>query len=112
MAAARRRSTDTAQRRGLTCEVDDIWDQPPVQMAPELVQTVRDSIAATGHRAADIIAGAGHDSQVIGRRFPAAMIFVVTGNGGRSHCPDEFASAEDCTAGVEVLAEALRRLAY
>jgi allantoate deiminase len=112
MAAARQRVQDCARARDLACQIDDLMDQPPVQMAPDLVQTVRDAIVATGHRPVDIVAGAGHDSQIIGRRFPAAMIFVVTGNGGRSHCPDEYASPEDCLAGVEVLAETLRRLAY
>jgi allantoate deiminase len=112
MESARQRAHDAARTRGLECTVEEIWNQPPVQMAPELVQTIRDSIAARGYTPVDIVAGAGHDSQLLGRRFPTAMIFTITGNGGRSHCPDEYASPEDCRAGVEVLAEALRRLAY
>jgi allantoate deiminase len=112
MESARQRAHDAARTRGLECRVDELWNQPPVQMAPALVETVRQSIAALGYRPVDIVAGAGHDSQLLGRRFPTAMIFTITGNGGRSHCPDEYASPEDCQAGVEVLAEALRRLAY
>ncbi|HEY3083688.1 MAG TPA: Zn-dependent hydrolase [Chloroflexota bacterium] len=112
MEAAGQRAHDCARARGLEATVDEIWDQPPVQMAPDLVATVRRAIEARGYRPVDIVAGAGHDSQVLGRKFPAAMIFVITGNGGRSHCPDEYASPEDCQAGVEVLAESLRQLAY
>jgi len=112
MESARARAQECGRARGLEVAVDEIWDQPPVEMAADLVATVRRSIEARGYRPVDIVAGAGHDSQVLGRKFPAAMIFVVTGNGGRSHCPDEYAAPEDCRAGVEVLAEALRQLAY
>jgi len=110
--AARQRCQDGARTRDLECAVEQQWNQLPVQMAPELVQTVRDAIAARGYRPVDIVAGAGHDSQLLGRKFPTAMIFTITGNGGRSHCPDEYASPEDCQAGVEVLADSLRKLAY
>ncbi|HEV8635300.1 MAG TPA: Zn-dependent hydrolase [Chloroflexota bacterium] len=112
MEAARQRALDCARSRALECQAEEIWDQPPVAMALELVAAVRAAVEARGYRAVDIVAGAGHDSQVIGRKFPAAMIFTITGNGGRSHCPDEYASPQDCQAGVEVLAETLRRLAY
>jgi allantoate deiminase len=39
------------------------------------------------------------------------MIFVRSKD-GRSHTPAEFTSVEDATAGIEVLAAALYRLAY
>jgi allantoate deiminase len=111
MDAARRICRDVADRRALEPRLDETWVQPPVQMAPELVGQVRAAIARCGYQPIDIVAGAGHDAQVLGRRFPAAMIFVVS-QGGRSHCPDEYTTPEDCLAGVEVLAETLRALAY
>jgi allantoate deiminase len=112
MESARQRAHEAARARDLECTVEEIWDQPPVAMAPELVDRVRAAIAGRGYQPVDIVAGAGHDSQLLGRRFPTAMIFTITGNGGRSHCPDEYASPEDCQAGVEVLADTLRALAY
>jgi allantoate deiminase len=39
------------------------------------------------------------------------MLFVRSA-GGRSHTPEEFTSPEDAARGIEVLAEAIRRLAY
>ncbi len=111
MAAARLRCIATATARQLVVEVEEIWVQPPVQMAPEIVDRVRASIEAIGFQAVDIIAGAGHDAQIIGRTFPTAMIFVIS-KGGRSHCPDEFTTVEDCAAGVAVLADTIRGLAY
>jgi allantoate deiminase len=112
MESAGQRAHEAARARDLECTVEEIWDQPPVAMAPELVERVRAAIAGRGYRPVEIVAGAGHDSQLLGRRFPTAMVFTITGNGGRSHCPDEYASPEDCQAGVEVLADALRGLAY
>jgi allantoate deiminase len=111
LTAAMSRCHEAAHARGLDCEVEEMWCQPPAHMAPDLVERVRAAATGRGYRAVDIVSGAGHDSQIIARRFPTAMLFVVTAH-GRSHCPDEHASAEDCTAGVEVLADVLRDLAY
>jgi allantoate deiminase len=102
---------EVAARRNLECQAEEMWTQPPVAMAPQLVGQVRTAIERCGHRPVEIVAGAGHDAQVLGRKWPAAMIFVVS-QGGRSHCPDEYTTPEDCAAGVQVLAETLRSLAY
>jgi allantoate deiminase len=55
--------------------------------------------------------GAGHDSQMWAPHVPTAMIFVPSVE-GRSHCPEEYTSAEDCAVGASVLASTLRELAY
>jgi allantoate deiminase len=55
--------------------------------------------------------GAGHDAQQMARVARIAMLFVRSKD-GRSHTPAEFTSVADATAGITVLAEALRRLAY
>jgi allantoate deiminase len=39
------------------------------------------------------------------------MIFVPSVD-GRSRCPEEFTSAQDCAVGANVLARILRELAY
>ena len=41
--------------------------------------------------------------------IPAAMIFVRSA-GGRSHCPEEFSTAQDLAAGVRKLAPTLQRI--
>src|SRR5215212_1182349 len=54
--------------------------------------------------------GAGHDAGILANaQIPAAMIFVRNPT-GISHSPAEFAERDDCTAGVEALAEVLRAL--
>jgi allantoate deiminase len=42
---------------------------------------------------------------------PAGMLFVRSLNGGASHSPDELSSPEDVARGVDVLVEALGRIA-
>jgi len=53
--------------------------------------------------------GAGHDAGVLSSRLPTAMIFVRNPT-GVSHSPEEFATLEDCLAGVDALERALREL--
>jgi N-carbamoyl-L-amino-acid hydrolase len=53
--------------------------------------------------------GAGHDAGVLSAHVPTAMLFVRNPT-GISHSPAEYASPEDCTAGVEALATVLRDL--
>ena len=52
--------------------------------------------------------GAGHDAMVIGRRVPAAMIFIPS-RGGISHSPEEYSSPAEIELGMRVLAETLRQ---
>jgi N-carbamoyl-L-amino-acid hydrolase len=53
---------------------------------------------------------AGHDAGILAAAgVPTAMLFVRNPT-GVSHSPDEFASAEDCLAGVEALASVLEDL--
>ena len=54
--------------------------------------------------------GAGHDAAALSALCPVAMLFVRC-RAGLSHHPDEFASAEDIAAALEVLRRFLDRLA-
>ena len=55
--------------------------------------------------------GAVHDTQQMAAVAKVAMVFIQSRD-GRSHTPEEYSSPEHLAAGVEVLTEALRRLAY
>jgi allantoate deiminase len=60
----------------------------------------------------ELASGAGHDAGVLARAgVDAAMLFVRAGNGGVSHSPDEACTDDDIALGVDVLADALERLA-
>jgi hydantoinase/carbamoylase family amidase len=54
--------------------------------------------------------GAGHDAGILSAHLPTAMLFVRNPT-GVSHAPEEYASPEDCLAGVAALADVLEELA-
>lgn len=55
--------------------------------------------------------GAGHDAGILANAgIPTAMLFVRNPT-GVSHAPDEFATPEDCLAGVSALTRVLKELA-
>ena len=64
--------------------------------------------AAEGATSRRMPSGAGHDAMVIGRRVPAAMIFIPS-RGGISHSPEEYSSPAEIELGMRVLAETLRQ---
>ena len=62
--------------------------------------------------APELVSGAGHDAMILAAAgVPSAMLFVRSLNGGVSHHPDELSSDEDIDAAVDVLTNALSRLA-
>ncbi|WP_258564408.1 allantoate amidohydrolase [Streptomyces himalayensis] len=54
--------------------------------------------------------GAGHDAGILSGSIPTAMLFVRNPT-GVSHSPAEYASEDDCLAGVTALADVLEGLA-
>jgi N-carbamoyl-L-amino-acid hydrolase len=54
--------------------------------------------------------GAGHDAGILSGSVPTAMLFVRNPT-GVSHSPAEFATEDDCLAGVRALADVLEGLA-
>jgi acetylornithine deacetylase/succinyl-diaminopimelate desuccinylase-like protein len=71
-----------------------------------------DAIAARRLPAVELPSGAGHDAGILAAAgVDAAMLFVRSLNGGVSHSPDELSSPEDVALAVDVLADALARLA-
>jgi allantoate deiminase len=58
-----------------------------------------------------ISSGAGHDSQLMAKHIPSAMIFVPSVD-GRSHSAMEYTLDRACAIGAHVLATSLYALAY
>ncbi|MCC6912991.1 MAG: Zn-dependent hydrolase [Rhodospirillaceae bacterium] len=95
-----------AKDLGLTLEIKEIWVNPPVKFAPELVKSVQTAVDKLGYSNRRIISGAGHDSVNISKVAPTAMIFVPCKD-GISHNEIEDAKKEDIAAGCDVLLHAL-----
>jgi hydantoinase/carbamoylase family amidase len=84
----------------------------PVELAPELRTLLRQVVEGRGLPVVELHSGAGHDAGVLAAAgVPSAMLFVRSLAGGASHSPAEESSSEDVALCIDVLAEALRRLA-
>lgn len=102
---------EVAARRDLGLAWHHSIDIAPLICDPGLVGLIEEAARDQGIPALTMTSGAVHDTQRMATQARVAMIFVRSKD-GRSHTPDEFSSIADCTAGIEVLAAALHKLAY
>ncbi|MBV9355833.1 MAG: Zn-dependent hydrolase [Chloroflexi bacterium] len=108
---ARALCSQIAERRGLEVRFEVLQDVPPMDMDVGLrqrLQAAADRLGVTHHA---MVSGAGHDSQVMARRVPTAMLFVPSVE-GRSHSAAEYTSPEDAARGASVLTATLYEMAY
>ncbi|HEU0245806.1 MAG TPA: Zn-dependent hydrolase [Gaiellaceae bacterium] len=91
---------------------DPSYRVEPVALGAGARATLRLALEERGFEGVELASGAGHDAGILAAAgVDAGMLFVRSLNGGVSHSPDELSSAEDVELGVEVLTDALRRLA-
>jgi acetylornithine deacetylase/succinyl-diaminopimelate desuccinylase-like protein len=84
----------------------------PVAMSERVRAALRDAAAARGVAAPELPSGAGHDAGILAAAgVESGMLFVRSLAGGVSHSPHEHSDADDLALAVDVLAEALARLA-
>ncbi|MGF9761698.1 Zn-dependent hydrolase [Microvirga sp. 0TCS3.31] len=95
-----------AQEIGLEPEVNKVWDSPAVRFDPDCIAAVRTGIEKVGLPAREMVSGAGHDAAYIARVAPTTMIFVPCA-GGLSHNEAESTTFEECSAGAQVLLNAV-----
>ena len=89
-------------------ELDEkrIWISPAVRFDARLIDCVRHGAEKSGFSAREIASGAGHDAAYIARVAPTTMIFVPC-LGGLSHNEAESTTFEECSAGSQVLLNAV-----
>jgi len=81
-----------------------------ISPATEFDEVLRDRLVTALGGPPVLPTGAGHDAGVLSAVAPSAMLFVRNPT-GVSHSPAEFATDEDCVAGVIALADGLEALA-
>ena len=91
---------------GLDHDVKKVWDSPAVRFDPDCIAAVRAGIEKVGLPAREMVSGAGHDAAYIARVAPTTMIFVPCA-GGLSHNEAESTTFEECSAGAQVLLNAV-----
>lgn len=106
-----RMARETASRADLQVDWHEILTVEPVPCCPLLKEVLGEAARSLGLKFLEIPSGAGHDALMIAKIAPIGMIFVPSRQ-GRSHCPEEYSSSCQCVAGIAVLAESIRRLAY
>ncbi len=84
----------------------------PTPLGGATADALRAVFEVRGLPLVELASGAGHDAGVMGRAgVPSTMLFVRAQNGGVSHSPDEHTTPEDVALAVDVLTDALDRLA-
>jgi acetylornithine deacetylase/succinyl-diaminopimelate desuccinylase-like protein len=108
------RAPDASRLDSLVAAIDFVpsYRVEPVELGAGARTALRESIAARGIEVVELASGAGHDAGILAAAgVDAGMLFVRSLNGGVSHSPDELSSPEDVELAVEVLTDALRRVA-
>ncbi|MBD0407640.1 allantoate amidohydrolase [Bacillus siamensis] len=99
------------RQKGIHAVIDEYMRIEPVSMDKRLKDAAFETAAENGISCEEMVSGAGHDAQMIGRRHPACMLFVPS-RSGISHSPKEYTSARQLEIGVRVLTDLLYKLAY
>jgi len=98
-----------ANRGPVKIEVETTARLAPTALAPNLGAAIAAAAIARGEQPVSLPSGAGHDSMVVARYMPAAMMFIPS-IGGISHDVTENTADVDIVFGCEVLADAVSQL--
>lgn len=101
---------EVCARRGCTFVSKKELHDPPTLVPQKMIEMLTRKANELGIPNQLIYSGAGHDSVVINKIAPVAMLFVPS-KGGRSHCPEEWTNYEDIQKGTEVLLSGVLELA-
>ena len=117
-AAAERLISRVAADFGVQAEINLLSSGTPLEsLDPHIQEVMSRSASELKISAQRMPSGAGHDAGILGgqkqsdgKQVPVGMLFIPCRE-GRSHCPEEFASAEAIAKGASVLAQGLFKLA-
>jgi ureidoglycolate amidohydrolase len=107
---AEKAAADVAARRSLRVKIEKLNADPPATMAANIVDAAQAACNQLSIAKQRMVSRAYHDSLYMARICPTGMIFIPCRD-GVSHRPDEYASPEAITKGVQVLALTLAKLA-
>ena len=104
----RQAAQGTARTDGVSIEEEMMTSDTPVALDPDLAAQSEEICREQGKSFLHMNSGAGHDAMHMPAICPTTMLFIPC-KGGISHNPEEFANNDDICAGIEVLAEILKR---
>lgn len=97
------------KKRDLKIEIQTINDDVATLSDTKILETLNEVCKEHSIDSHQMISGAYHDSMMVGKFAPMAMIFVPSKD-GISHSPDEWTEYEDIAKGTNVLANTLLKL--
>lgn len=100
---------EIAARRRLDATIEWRHLEEPVPIPVEMQEIIAESATDLRMRAMHLPSRASHDAARLAPVAPVGMVFIPCKD-GRSHCPEEWADADDIAAGAEVLGRALLQL--
>ncbi len=103
-------AADLAKQDGVTIDIRLMVHVPSEKFDLRVVETIEQSAQELSYSFRRMISGAGHDAQIMARKYPTGMIFVPS-RGGISHSPAEYSSPKDMEAGANVLLQTVLKLA-
>jgi hydantoinase/carbamoylase family amidase len=98
-----------AEARGQRADLRERNRVASTPMDPHVVEALERAAQMSGAPWRRMPSGAAHDTQMVARRVPSAMLFVPCRD-GISHSPDESADPADAALGVRVMLAAAREL--
>jgi len=97
------------KKREVIIEMKQINDDVPTHSDDKIVKILEEACNEKNIYYHKMVSGAFHDSMMVGRFAPIAMIFVPSKD-GISHSPDEWSDYDDIAKGTDILADALLKL--
>lgn len=109
LAAIKAACAEIAERRKVAVKLEMINADAPAISSPRILEVLTAACEAEKVTYRRMVSRAYHDSLFMARIAPIAMVFIPCRD-GVSHRPDEYASPEDISRGVKVLARTLAAL--
>ena len=103
---------DLCNKRGIGYRVVKTLELHPAHSDPKIVETMLRSAEELEIPYTQMVSYPCHDAVNMERIMPMGMIFLRSSNGGVSHCPEEYTTQEDLTAGANILLHTILKLAY
>jgi hydantoinase/carbamoylase family amidase len=105
----RRSAKQLEQEYGVSCEIRQLDQIPPVPMDADLMQIFKTAANDCEIPYQIQPSWAGHDAMIISHDLPTAMLFVPSQK-GISHSPEEFTASDDIGQAAAVLKRVLEEL--
>lgn len=107
--AVEEKAKDIAWKYDVEVNIEQEIDIKPMPINEKWQELLAQSLRKHSITPTYIPSGAGHDSMILGRFMPVAMLFVRS-QGGISHNPKEWSALNDCVMGIHILSDFLKNI--